>query len=230
MDTNQSPTTTRHPLLEKVFRQRCFFLFWALLILLIVMPFLSETVTGRAILGFLNVLVLVTAVVAVESSGLSLVIAILLGVPQLAFQILALQSGLPEHFALSWGFGAAFYGFTLAHLLHYVLRRDVMTADKLYGAIAAYMMIAILWAFLHGVLQYFHPGAYALGGTPKTLDMGELIYFSFTSFATVGFGDITPALIQSRFLSILEAVTGVMYVAILIARLTGVYPVVEKKP
>jgi len=216
--------------MEKALRQRCFFLFLALLALLVALPFLSETVHGRVLVGLLNVIVLVTAVAAVESSGLSLVIAILLGVPQLAFQVLALQSDLPEHFVLSWGFGAAFYTFTLAKLLNYVLRRDVMTADKLYGAVAAYLMIAIMWAFLHGVLQYFYPGAYALGGTTKFLNMGEMIYFSFTTFATVGFGDITPALIQSRFLSVLEAVTGVMYVAILIARLTGVYPVVEKKP
>lgn len=105
-----------------------------------------------------------------------------------------------------------------------------MTADKLYGAVAAYMMVAILWAFLYGVLQYFYPGAYAVGGTPKALDMGEMIYFSFTALSTAGFGDITPLLIQSRFLTILEMVTGVMYVAILIARLTGVYPVVAPKP
>jgi len=223
------PTVTRHPRLEKALQHRCFLLFWALLILLVAISFLSETIHGRKLVGFLNVIVLVTAVAAVESSRLSLIIAILLGGPTLAFQILALQSGLPEHFALSWGFGAAFYAFALAHLMNYVLRRDVMTADKLYGAVSAYMMIAILWAFLHGLVQYFYPGAYAFLGTPKTLDMGELIYFSFTSLATVGFGDMTPALIQSRFLSILEAVTGVMYVAILIARLTGVYPVVEKK-
>ena len=105
-----------------------------------------------------------------------------------------------------------------------------MTADKLYGAVSIYLLLAVMWALLHGVLQYFYPGAYAFGGTPKTLGMDELLYFSFTSLATVGFGDITPALIQSRFLTIMEAVAGVMYVAILIARLTGVYPVVEKKP
>ena len=64
----------------------------------------------------------------------------------------------------------------------------------------------------------------------QTLDMAELIFFSFTALTTAGFGDITPVLIQSRFLTILEMVTGVMYVAILIARLTGVYPVVGKKP
>ena len=104
-----------------------------------------------------------------------------------------------------------------------------MTADKLYGAVSAYILIAILWAFLHGVLQYVYPGAYALGGTPQALDMGELILFSFTALTTAGFGDITPMLIQSHLLTILEMVTGEMYVAILIARLTGVYPVVRTK-
>ena len=91
------------------------------------------------------------------------------------------------------------------------------------------MLIAILWAHLHGVLQYFYPGAYALGGVPKDFNIPELIYFSFTSLTTAGFGDITPVLIQSRLLTVLEMVAGVMYVAILIARLTGVYPIVQTK-
>jgi len=224
------PIVTRRPLLAWVLDQRCFFLFLALLTLLIALPFLGETVPGRLILTFVNVTVLLTAVAAVGRSWYSFVIAILLVVPALAFRLLALESSQPGHLVLSWGFSAVFYAFTLADLLHYVLRRDLMTADKLYGAVVAYLMVAVLWAQLHGVLQYFYPGAYALGGTPKTLDMAELIYFSFTALTTAGFGDFTPVLIQSRFLTILEMVAGVMYVAILIARLTGVYPVVEKKP
>jgi len=210
-------------------QQRCFVLFVAMLALLVAVPFLSGTTQGRVIANLFNILVLVTAVAAVGRSTLSFVIACLLALPVLAFQLLALQTGEPGYFALSWGFGAAFYTFALVHLLHYVLRQDKITADKLYGAVAAYMMIAILWALLYGVLEYFYPGAYAFGGTPKALDMGELIYFSFSVLTTSGFGDFTPIVIQSRFLAMLESVTGVMYVAILIARLTGVYPVMERK-
>ena len=132
---------------------------------------------------------------------------------------------------MSWGFTAVFYAFILADLLHYVLQRDEMTSDRIAvrgrGRIHAGRR---LWANLHGVTQYFYPGAYTFGGTPQALSMTDLIYFSFTALTTAGFGDIVPALIQSRFLTILEMVAGVMYVAILIARLTGVYPVVEKKP
>lgn len=223
------PNITRNQRLAQLLEQRCFFLFLALLALLISLPFLAETAHGRLILTLVNVAVLLTAVAAVGRSRFSFVIALFLVLPALAFRFLALDMNLPGYLALSWGFNAAFYAFTLGDLLHYVLRRDLMTADKLYGAVAAYILVAILWANLHGVLQYFYPGAYSLGGTPKTLDMAELIYFSFTALTTAGFGDITPVLIQSRFLTIIEMVAGVMYVAILIARLTGVYPVIPKK-
>jgi hypothetical protein len=224
------PNVTLNPRLAQMLQQRCFLLFLAILALMVALPFLSGTPQGRVVGNVCNLIVLVTAVAAVGRSILSLVIALLLALPQLPFQFLALKSGDPGYFALTWGFGAAFYAFTLVHLLYYVLRKDWLTSDKLYGAVAAYMMIAILWAYLYGVLGYFYPGAYAFGGSPKTLDMGELIYFSFTTLSTAGFGDITPMVIQSRFLAVLEQVMGVMYVAILIARLTGVYPIVDAKP
>jgi len=224
--------TLRAPLrarVEEMLHQRCFILFLALLFLLVSMPFLADTASGTWIIVLANACVLVTAVAAVARTRFSLVIAIILASPALVLRFLAMGSPSPGQFALAWGCNAVFYAFVLANLLHYVLRRDVMTADKLYGAVSAYVLIAILWSFLHGVVQYFHPGAYALGGTPKFLDMGELIYFSFTALSTTGFGDITPMVIQSRFLTMLEMVTGVMYIAILIARLTGVYPVIEPK-
>jgi hypothetical protein len=194
------------------------------------MPFVADSVHGRALVGLLHVIVLVTAVATVGRSRISLVVAFALALPTLGLQVLALQSGLQVHFATFWGFAAVFYAFTIVSLLHYVLRRDEMTGDKLYGAVAAYIMIAIFWALVFGVLQHLYPGAYAYHGTVKLLDMGELIFYSFTVLTTAGFGDFTPVLAQSRFPTILEALTGVMYVAILIARLTGVYPVAGKTP
>jgi len=214
--------------LAQILEQRCLLLFWALIALLVALPFLSETPHGQVILAVVNVIVLLTAVAAVGRTWLSFVIAVILILPALVFRFLALESGQPGHLALTWGFNAVFYIFILTNLLQYVFRRDLMSRDKLYGAVAAYILIAVLWANLHGVTQYFYPGAYALGGTPQAFGMPELIYFSFTTLATVGYGDITPALIQSRYLTVLEMIVGVMFVAILIARLTGVYPIVDK--
>lgn len=218
------------PRLAQLRRYPCLILLVAMLALLLVMAFLGETSYGRVIVNLANAIVLVSAVAAVGRSRRALLAAALLAVPTLAFQFLALFIGKPAYFALNWGFAAIFYAYAIVQLLDYVLRRGEFAADKLYGAVAAYLMLAILWALLYGVVEYCYPGAFAFGGTPKALDFGEMIYFSFTVLTTTGFGDITPVLIQSRFLAILEEVTGIMYVAILIARLTSIYPIDEKQP
>ena len=83
------PITMCHPRLEQILAQRCFLLFLALLALLVVMPYLGDTPQGRMFVGLLNVIILMTAVAAVKRSILSLVIAILLGLPALVFQFLA---------------------------------------------------------------------------------------------------------------------------------------------
>src|SRR4051812_38003900 len=134
--------------------------------------------------------------------------------------MLALGAGSQRGFSAFLGFGGLFFLGLVVQLFQYVLHKDVMTAGKLYGAGAGYIMIGIIWAFAAGLLQYFYPGAYAYQGTPTVLNPSELIFFSFTVLTTAGFGDITPGLIESRFLTVIEAVCGVMYVAILIARLT----------
>jgi hypothetical protein len=143
--------------------------------------------------------------------------------------VIALNEASPAHLALSWGFGVAFYIFALVQLLHYVLHPSAITADKLYGAVAVYLMLGT-WAFAYGVMQYFHDGAFTFGGTPRVLQFSELIYFSFVVLTSTGFGDILPAVTQARFLVILEVLTGVMYIAILVARLTGIYPGKSSEP
>ena len=52
-------------------------------------------------------------------------------------------------------------------------------------------------------------------------DWSQLLYFSLTSLTTLGYGDITPLSPVARVWSTLEAVTGVLYIAILVARPTG---------
>ena len=209
--------------------KRCLLLCAALLALMIATPFLIGARHGRELLGFLNALVFVAGIASVGRSRLSVAVAVGVAAAALFFQALALHTESDGHFALSWGVAALFYAYALAHLLRYVLHRDAMSADKLYGAVAAYLMIGLMWAFVCGVVQYLIPGSYAYLGVAKRMDIAELIFFSFTVLTTAGFGDITPASIQARFLTIFEAVAGVMYVAILIARLTGVYPLEPKR-
>jgi len=118
----------------------------------------------------------------------------------------------------------------VSYLLTYVLRREVLTLDKLYGAAAAFLMLGIIWAYFYFFVLSLYPGALTLGGAPVVeAKISELLYFSFTVLTSTGFGDITPLHPVAHMLCVLERVTGVRFIAILIARLAGTYPPVGQR-
>ncbi len=78
-------------------------------------------------------------------------------------------------------------------------------------------------------MQHFYTGSFALQGVPvAAMTPLELTYFSFVTLTTSGFGDIVPVLPHARSLVNLEQICGTLFVAILIARLAGIYPQSEK--
>jgi hypothetical protein len=177
----------------------------------------------------MGVVVIIAAVAAVGRTVLSFVIALLLAVPTGAFHWIGMASADPHWSFVSWCFAASLYATTLAYLLRYVFQHDVMTADRLFGAAAAYLMIGVLWAYLYAIVGYAYPGSFGSGGTAVGMTNYDFLYFSFTVLTSTGFGDITPVLRQARSLCVFEQLTGTLFLAILIARLAGVYPPLEAK-
>jgi len=210
--------------LGRIFSQRCFYLFVVLLALIAIVPFVEQTPQGRIVTALINAFVVIATVAAVGRSALSFVIALLLAVPALGFHYLGVTSGDTESLALAWAFGAVLYAATILYLLRYVFQPEVMTADKLYGAAAAYLMIGLLWAYLYALLDHHIPGSFAVGGQRAPVGVVDLMYFSFTVLTSTGFGDIVPVLRQARAICVVEQLIGGLFVAILIARLAGVYP------
>jgi hypothetical protein len=202
--------------------QRCAYLFFALLLLLVCLPLFIGSAAGRVAANVINLAILLAAVAVVGRTKRSLVVAILVGLPVVGFQLLAFVQAEQLYLICSWAFGSAFYCITLVLLLRYVLN-----SDKLYGAAAAYLMLGIVWAYWYGIIQYFYPGAFSPAGAP--LNLFDLLYFSFAVLTTAGFGDIVPVAAVARGLTMLEQVVGVLYIAILIARLSGMYSADEKQ-
>ena len=213
-----------------VFAHRCIYLFAALLALLVMVPFLEDSAWGRIVLNTINILILFAAAVAVSDSRVCFALAVILGVSAIAFQVAGFGQRDPDLLLLSRGFGAAFYFLTVSYLLAYVLRREVLTLDKLYGAASAFLMIGLIWAYFYFLMLDFYPGALTSGGAPiEVPKVSEMLYFSFTVLTSTGFGDITPLHPITRMLCVLEQIAGVLFIAILIARLAGTYPPVERR-
>lgn len=100
-----------------------------------------------------------------------------------------------------------------------VLRAERVTFDKLEGAVAVYLLLGILWALAFAIVAVAEPGSFTF--TYERFD--QLIYFSFTTLTTLGYGDLTPTSDVARVLAIFEAMTGQLYLAILVARLVALH-------
>lgn len=206
-------------------RQRCFWLFAAVLLLLISVPFIEDAPYGKVTLSICTLLVLMTGAAAVGRGGGAPVISTLLAVPTAGFLSFALLYGESQFILFSEFFGAAFFLFVTIYLLLYVFRRDVLTMDKLYGAAAAFLLIGVLWTYFYWILLALYPGALTMGGAPITRapPPSTMLYFSYTTLTATGMGDILAVHPVARMLNMLEMISGVLYMAVLIARLAGTY-------
>ena len=106
-----------------------------------------------------------------------------------------------------------------------LFRQTRVTTNMIFGAIVAYLLAAVGFAYLYEILEIVEPGSFA--GIPKGAgpqELGDaLLYFSLVSLTTVGYGDIVPASELARPLAVFEGVFGTLYLAVMIARLVGLH-------
>jgi hypothetical protein len=210
--------------LGRVFFRRCFYLFVTLLALIALAPFVEVEHGGIFIRYLASALVILAAVAAVGRSILSFVFVLALAVPALVFRWLALHDANPTFIDLALRFDAAVYTTTIALLLRYVFDQEVLTTDRLWGAAATYLMIGVLWSFLYAIVDRSSPQSFAVRGSVQSLQLMDLLYFSFSTLTTASYGDIVPLTRPARVASMLEGIVSQLFLTILIARLVGVYP------
>lgn len=129
-------------------------------------------------------------------------------------------------------FALAFYVFAAGLIMAHVFSTEDVAADTLFGAASVYLLLGLVWTLAYTLLERIQPGSFSLSAAPTATDgaaIFDYLYYSFATLTTLGYGDITPLTAEARSLAILEAVTGVLYVAVLIARLVGMYGRAESK-
>lgn len=204
----------------------CTYLLLLLIGMILVFPFLEEGLFPRMLLGILFSSVLLVGAFAAPQSRRSLIFKVGLALLGIGLQWTALWTSNLILLDLAGMTYALSLLVSISGVLRYVLRRGQITADKLHGALAGYIMLAFAWSFLYAQLEMTVPGAFG----PTRLDFTQtgtffkLIYFSFTTLTTTGYGDIVPLTNHARSLVMIEEFTGVFYVGVLIARLAGLYP------
>jgi hypothetical protein len=199
-----------------------FGLLLSMVALVLVEPFAERVRGGLPLLAVFHFGMLGLAVRMVGSARGQVTAAWLLALPTVTLNVLYLfvepALAIPNFVML-----AAFYAYVIFCLLDYVLRDTDVGVDELFAATCSYVLLALAFACMYSIVELVEPGSFSIpgGAEPNEARFWDLVYFSITTLTSTGFGDIHPLAREARAVVIVEQVAGVMFVAILIARLTG---------
>ena len=124
--------------------------------------------------------------------------------------------------------GALVLLLTVLVIVGRVLRIGQVTAQSIYAALSAYMLIGLMFTEVFAALNVFVAGAFFADGQPANSQ--TLQYFSFTTLTTLGYGDFTAVGSLGRAVAVLEAITGQVFLATLVARLVSAYGTAIRRP
>lgn len=206
--------------------RRYMILFIFLLATLILYPFADNSAAGYYLLRVIGAGVILLSVYAVGYRRSLLVFAILLAVPSVAQHIWLLKANpgfLPvASIVLSFCFNV----FVICVILRRIFARDHSNSETIFGALSIYLLVGFGFASLFHLVAVIRPEAFYFDphanfhAIPDRLDF---IYYSFGTLTSLGAPGITPVSAHARSLTIVEAILGVLFLAVLVSRLMDAY-------
>jgi hypothetical protein len=194
----------------------------AQLLAVLAYPFAGDNAVGRALIGVFGAVVLVVAMYAVRTTPALTWVAVVLGVPVFVLSVLeATDPGNQQVVLWSAVFHAAFYGYTGYALVRYLFEDTWVTRDEIFAVGANFTVVSWMFAYVYLVVQVVVPGSFVAYQGEGQRTFLELLYLSFANLTSVGLSDVTAVLPMARSVVIIEQVAGVMYVALIIARVVG---------
>ena len=117
-----------------------------------------------------------------------------------------------------------YLGMLIWVLGRFLLIAKTITLDVIYSAVAIYLLLGALFVPLYGMLNMFIPDSFRDSSFPGiTIQWQQIIYFSYTTLTSTGYGDFLPVSTWARSLANFEMITGIMFITIIMARLVSLY-------
>lgn len=115
----------------------------------------------------------------------------------------------------------AFFVVTIMILLNRIFSVKTVTVDTIKGGISLYFLMGVLWTMIYMLILLFDPQALSI--PVKGHEFSKIMYFSFTTLTTLGYGDISPVSYWARNMSVLESTLGQIFMTVFVATLVGKY-------
>jgi hypothetical protein len=191
---------------------------------LLILPPYWQGQNKDLVTGTLLTAVMLSFLLLVVKKPWELVTASLLAIPAFSYNwglFIPADSGAALTLSL---LNILFYGFVIIELIRLIARSTVIDFNIIAAAICAYFMLGLAWAFIYVSIETHTAGSFTLASTEP---FSQLFYFSFVTMTTLGYGDILPNSTIAKHWVVLQAITGQFYLAVIIARLVGLYKVAK---
>jgi len=197
------------------------FLLMSMLLMIGLKPFLEDLVRVDLLADIFFSGVLMSGIYALSNSPTAFKISCLLMLVitglKIACQVLGNVRGLH---LLELTLSALFLTQMLIIIFEHLLVEQNITGDMIMGSACAFVLLGIIWAYIYYLLEIVQPNSFK-AAEPLGDDLGDFMYYSFVTLTTLGYGDVLAVSKQARGLTILEAIIGQLYLAIMISRLVS---------
>lgn len=190
--------------------------------LLLVNPFLQRTLVF-ALVDLLLMATLVSAVIACANRRSQAIVGFALAALVLGSVWYRDFTGDEGVTVLHSILALCFFGYVTALVLRDVFREtDAVSADTICGALSAYLLLGVGWAFAYSLLEALLPGSlHGLRTDDVAQGYAQYLGYSFVTLTTLGYGNVVPANARAESLAVAEAVVGQVYLTVLVARLVA---------
>jgi len=200
---------------------------FGLLLLLLVATYLMNAFRNGPLINALQIVLFAGVVVlALRNSSASrrtvrlIVVALVAGTAIMLFLSLSLSAGMQGIGVANIWVGLILL-FAVVVIVGRVLSFSTVTIQSIYGVLSAYLIIGLMFASFYAAIDHLGGGHFFANGQPDSTQTYQ--YFSFTTLTTLGYGDFTAAGNGGRAVAVLEALTGQIFLATLVARLVAAY-------
>lgn len=198
--------------------------------LIVVYPFFYQLPYANLILDLFISFILIFSIYSFSQKRQNLIISLSLALPAFVISWSKYFLTNPYLTQIELIFRILFFGYILFVLTLGVFKAKKVTTNIIYGSVCIYLLMGLTWAFFYSFLELIHPGSFtsALPEFDVNSNLRDgitlrLVYYSYVTLTTLGYGDITPFTPPAQLISTLEAITGQFYLAILVARLIGMH-------